>query len=841
MRNFFVFVFIICFSSLYSQQRISGILTDAKTGTPLPFANVISEQNNGTITDRDGKFELQQTQRFTNVTVSYIGYSSKIIPITPGKSYYTITLEENVEHLGEVVVSANNDAVLAIIKNTIAHKKQNDPEKVLNSFEFTAYSKLLVTANPDSISSAIDTVYKVEDGKKRMVFVDSSDYHLKKRLEKSHLYITEKISEYKFTRSKGKRENILASRMAGFEEPIYKALAIKMQSFSFYDDTYTIFATPYPNPIAGNALQEYSYTILDTIHTGRSAYMIYYRPKEKSASTGLQGVLYIDTETYALQKAVAQLKGTVDISAEQDFVYMPTENVWFPETKTLLIKKGDNNETVSLFGGRIQLKSDQPNPQNSDSTVVYTDTGHEADAIHMILKEKNSNIHLNTPVAIKGSGLAIAFDDNAFKKSDDFWNLYRTDTLTTRGRETYKLLDSISNAEGFKKKVNAFLKITEGYLPTKYIDLDLRYLIKYNTHEGFRVGMGGTTNTNFSSKYRLHGYTVYGTKDEKFKYGFGGEARLNKFTNTWLGAMYSDDLVETGSHAFITDGRAFYVFQPRLFNIETFHRNENINVNLSHNLTSQTQLKIQVDKNSIDPTYYYTYHLNGRNYSRFNTTTVTAAVNWQPFSEFMLTPEGLTQLTNGYPTFTLQAVQGIAGFLKGDFSFTKLNFRAYYEIEPLDKGTTSLTLNSGLAFGQLPITELYHTSPNNPNKISILRRFSVAGTDNFETMYFNEFFSDRYLTLMGRHVFKPLAWGEKFKPQVAMFTKFAIGNANRLERHDFLPVKTMEKGYYESGMEINNIFLGFGLSAAYRYGPYHLHTFDDNVSFKFTYNFALKF
>ncbi len=54
-------------------------------------------------------------------------------------------------------------------------------------------------------------------------------------------------------------------------------------------------------------------------------------------------------------------------------------------------------------------------------------------------------------------------------------------------------------------------------------------------------------------------------------------------------------------------------------------------------------------------------------------------------------------------------------------------------------------------------------------------------------------------------------------------------------------IKTMEKGYYESGLLINNLFdLGVysvGLGGFYRYGPY---TFDkgwDNVGSKLTIKF----
>ncbi|GLB50974.1 hypothetical protein NBRC110019_00130 [Neptunitalea chrysea] len=820
-----------------AQYQVSGVLTNEKSQEPLPFANVVSENGTGTITNRDGYFTIKQKDSIKTLTFSYIGYTTKTVHITPKQTYLNVALLENVQNLKEITVSAIDSSALKIIQQTIANKKYNNPEKALESFKFQSYCKLLVTANPDSISSTIDTVYTIKDGKKNLAYIDSSDYDLKQRLEKSHLYITEKISEFKFNQSKGKRENVLANRMAGFDQPIYQVMAIQMQSFSFYDDIYTIFGTPYTGPISNNAPKEYKYKILDTLSTNNhSCYVVYYKPKAQDDIAGLQGVLYIDTQTFAIQKGIAQLKGSINVNAKQTFTYLPKENIWFPEKKELIVKKGETDQAVSLFGRRITINDDG---FKNDSTVVRTDNKDDSEAIQMILKEQNSNISINTPVEIKGRGLEIAYDDNAFNRNETFWNTYRTDSLTARGTETYRYIDSLGKANDFKNKINFFLKITNGYLPTKYIDLDLRYLLKYNSYEGFRMGMGATTNKTFSTKYKIHGYSVYGTKDKKAKYSIGADARLHKFTNTWVGFMYTDDLVETGNHNFITDGRAFYVFQPRLFNIETFQRSQSLNVNIAHNITSKARIKVQLEKSNIDPTYAYSYINKGETFHEFTTTEATAALSYQPFSRFMLTPDGFSQIERGFPTFTFQVQQGFAGFLNGDFHYTKLNFRAHYELQPLEKGKTTFTFKGGLALGELPITELFHTNPNNPNKASIMRRFSVAGLDNFETMYFNEFYSDKYITMMGRHDFIPFKISRKIKPQLTLFSKFAIGDIDHLEKHRFITSKKMDKGYYESGLELNNVISGFGISAAYRYGPYHLARFDDNISFKFTYTFKL--
>ena len=78
--------------------------------------------------------------------------------------------------------------------------------------------------------------------------------------------------------------------------------------------------------------------------------MIYFQPKREKKVAGLEGVLYIDTLNYGLQKAVGQLKGEVEISAEQDFTYYPKEDIWFPEKQNVMLLPGSGGKKVSIFG-----------------------------------------------------------------------------------------------------------------------------------------------------------------------------------------------------------------------------------------------------------------------------------------------------------------------------------------------------------------------------------------------------------------------------------------------------------------------------------------------------------
>ena len=58
-------------------------------------------------------------------------------------------------------------------------------------------------------------------------------------------------------------------------------------------------------------------------------------------------------------------------------------------------------------------------------------------------------------------------------------------------------------------------------------------------------------------------------------------------------------------------------------------------------------------------------------------------------------------------------------------------------------------------------------------------------------------------------------------------------------RHQNITFNTLNHGYTESGFEINKLLFGFGLSATYRYGAYHLPKVEDNVALKFTFNITL--
>lgn len=382
-------------------------------------------------------------------------------------------------------------------------------------------------------------------------------------------------------------------------------------------------------------------------------------------------------------------------------------------------------------------------------------------------------------------------------------------------------------------------QIGNGFFPTKVWNFDLRYLIKFNQYEGFRTGLGGITNDAFSEKYRIDSYLVYGFKDDSFKYKIGGGFRLNEKHNTWFNVSYVDDLKETGSSAFLTDSRSFSFFEPRLLNINLFHKHITSSVSLEHEITPQLYSKTELAISNIRPTYDYNFVLDNNSYSGFETSTAKIALQWDPFKTLEKVENGKEIYKDGYPKFTLQYSKSFKDVLNADFNFSKLDFRTIHKIKHNKDSYTIGTVSAGITHGDAPLTHLYHAYPNNITKETILQRFSVAGINSFETMYFNEFFSDRFSTVVLKHYVKPFAIAKRFNPQLVLITRYAIGNMNTIGRHQNINFGTLKHGYTESGFEINKLLFGFGLSGTYRYGAYHLPNEEDNIAVKFTFNITL--
>jgi hypothetical protein len=86
-----------------------------------------------------------------------------------------------------------------------------------------------------------------------------------------------------------------------------------------------------------------------------------------------------------------------------------------------------------------------------------------------------------------------------------------------------------------------------------------------------------------------------------------------------------------------------------------------------------------------------------------------------------------------------------------------------------------------------------------------------------------------------KHGFNRFKIIKKVRPSLVLVSRMAWGNMKNPEQHVGIDYKTLNKGFFESGLEINQIFSGLGLSGFYRYGPNQLPKFEDNIAIKLSF------
>lgn len=822
MRIFLLFTFFIISSQfLIAQQIIQGKVVNRDSGEPLPYASVQLSEDIQTLTNIKGIFQLETGKDDDQLLISYVGFTPQLIQLSSEENFYLIQLIPKAEKLPGVLIYSKENPANQIIRQAIKNKPLNDPELALESFRFKSYNKFIIDNQSGDLTAA----------------VDSTKQEIKTILNQGRAFLSEIVALHLFKKPNFQKQIVEGISTSGFKKPVYDLLYTRVQPLSFYKNDYPVFETDYSAPLANDALKNYSYKILDTLtHIERPAYMVYFKPKREKTVAGLEGILYLDTVSFALQKVTAQIIGGVELEIEHNYEYYENEKIWFPSKQSITIQPGTGKKDISVFGGSISVGTVQ---RKKSFLNTFLAPGEIEENLYLSSTTTNFDIELNQPVQIERSAAAIVVTEEANQKSVNYWAANRQEPFTFEDELTAIWVDSIIKTQNIERKIEVKKAVFRGYYPIGSWDLDLGKLIKYSNYEGFRFGLGGQTNERLSPNFQLNGYLVYGSKDESFKYGIGAGTLLKKSTGTWLNVNFSDDIKEVGSFKYMRGIEDFSLFEPRFINISNYYRNKNLQSGVLHRITPRLETEWLLSRSDISQLGNYAFLNNNRIYRDYVITEAKLGFLWRPFSRFLSTPESHVIIDKGYPQFTGQISKGFSNFLGGNFDFTKFGLKADYRINRLDQSNTEFTLEGNYGFGDLPLTHTFHSYPNSANEGRILKRYSIAGKYSFETMYFNEFFSDRQLSLHVRHQFRPIAISNSIKPEFVLISRHVIGDFKNREAHQNIEFNTLRHGFSEVGLELNNILLGFGLSVGYRYGAYHLPTFSENFSFKFTFQLKI--
>lgn len=709
--------------------------------------------------------------------------------------------------------------------NNIIRIQNNNNLKALD-FSYSFYEKSIVSAHPDSIPGTIDTIFK--NKKKTNFKIDSSSYKFKKIISKQHVFQTEKVSTVSMINGK-KKENIVGLKMAGLRQPFYELLGQEFMPFDLSKKQLKILQFTFQNPFTEEGSRKYKFEITDTITTEKGKEIVlHFESKKNIFKNQIKGYVSIDALTFSITKSTFFINSIINVKTETVFGWFNNGKSWFPVSQNLLVTKGKGKHNIDFLGESIQFEN-----MSNTSSKKYDYSN------DLFVKINRSYSDYNfTEEPIK-QHYQIHIDKSATKTNAAFFNTIANDSIDYRSQHTYQTLDSLVTATKIEKKIYFGKKLINGQIPFGIVDVRARDVFKFNNYEGFRLGLGLSTNDRLSPYFKLYGYGAYGTKDGVFKSQIGSAFRVSKNYDTWISGAFTDDLTEFADVSLLADNKRFKLFDPRPFNISTFYNHQSFEITLESKFISKVETIFKINRSRINPLFDYGFVTPTKNYEVYNLTLATLSLEWSPNSKFLKTPQEILEVEKGYPKVILQVSHAIPNLLSDSMEFTKIDTRIYHEKKHLSGQKTTFLLQGGMSLGNTPLSHLYSVAPNNLDRDVILSRITFANKTSFETMYFNEFYSDRYSFFQLKHYFNKWMISKSIKPVLVLGNKAAFGYFSHPENHQGIVFKTMEKGFFESGFELQNIFKGFGLSTYYRYGPYQLPKFDQNIAIKLSFTLNL--
>jgi len=608
---------------------------------------------------------------------------------------------------------------------------------------------------------------------------------------------------------------VLASKVSGLQNPVFNLLATQFQSFTFYKDLITIGPVQYESPVAANSHKRYFFQIEDTLMNGSdSVFVISFRPKKGKVFKSMKGTLYVNTNGFALQNVIAEPS---EVSAD-----------------AIQIKIQQKYE---LIGGK-QWFPVELNTVINFNQLVAIENFHVGGYSYGYIK----NIRIEPELNKKDfSAIEVSMEENAGKQNEDFWNSKRNDSLSLKEKKTYRVIDSIGKIADFDRRMNNIGYLFSGRIPMGVFALDLDKIINYNEYEGFRLGCGLHTNKKVSEHFELGGYGAYGFRDQSFKYGGDITVFISKKNQSQFNFTYKNDLIASGKTFYNTSG--FFLISQDLstFFANRFDRYELFEATVSSRafkhfrfyLSGNTQFRKSFDE------YHFAVPVDENVTwlkNEYRVTELTFSTRFQFREKFTETPYGLVSNGSDFPVVWLKFSKGIKDVFEGDTEYSKIDLRIEKRHRLKRFGFINYRIDAGKVFGEVPYGILYNTT-------ATFRQFNIYAGNSFETMRVNEFLSDETASAFIKYELGSLFFKKKFRPQFVLATNAGIGKLNNPESHRNIEFKTIENGYIESGLLINNIFKvnfsSFGISAFYRYGVNHLPVEIDNWAFKFVFGYSL--
>ncbi len=802
---FFIFGFTV---NLLAQTKVSGIVLD-NTNQPIPFANVqFKGSTEGIVTNEDGRFYIESKVTYPALIVSFSGFSEKEITLTKPITYdLKVTLNDG-EQLKEVVIysgktSKKNNPAIDILRKIWERKRQNGLN-MFAQYEVDKYEKVEFDLN------TIDSAFikrKIFNGME-FIFnqVDTSQVTGKTYLP---IFINEAISKvYGDNELNKMKEVLVANKNSGFNDNQQIITFVKdlYNEYDIYNNYLQFFDKSFTSPLSRTGIDVYNYVLRDSSFIeNKWCYNIVFYPRRSNELT-FKGDFWVNDSTFAIKNinmAVtksANINWVKDIYIEQDFEVL--------------------NDSVFLLT-RDYMMSDFAVSKKETSRGMY---GKRTTYFrnHQFNKPKPSDFY---------KGEVNVQDSEMFIKPDEFWDQNRFESLSKDERGVYKMLDTLQSMKKFKRLISLVEILDSGFVPIGQFDYGpIWSTVGFNDVEGIRLRTGGRTYFGRNDPWRIQGYTAYGVKDNKFKYGISGKWMIDKKNRIILSGGNRRDVEQIGASLTTSNdvlGRSFASSGLLM----TGDNGKLTNINLSSfeiemepvkNFTISTGITYRTLE-SASPVFsldYYEVLPNASNPLGVIVGDVKQAetniqIDYTPKRRTMSSGVERAIVDSPFTRIFVNYSSGVKGLFDSDFDYQKLQL--YYKqpiiIGPL--GRSNVIMEVGKTFGTVPLG-LLSIVPGNQTFFTIENTFS--------NLNFYEFVSDEYITLQWDHNFngklfsripllKKLNWREIISVKGVYG---GISDDNIAINASDLIYKAPTNGYWEYSAGIGNIFKVFRIDFSWR-------------------------
>lgn len=809
MKDKIFLVFFLCVISFsFAQTKVSGVVLD-ENSKPVPYANVaFLGTSEGIVTNEDGVFYLESNSSRTVLQVSFIGYNTQEIKLEKAVTYNMKVILASGEELAEVRVfagktSKKNNPAIDILRKIWERKRKNGLRQ-FKQYEMGKYEKIEFDMN------TIDSAFMKQKIFKGMEFifnsVDTSSITGKTYLP---IFINEALSNVYGDNVKNKlKEVLIANKNSGFSgnQQITSYVSDLYADYDIYDNYLKFFDKAFTSPLSKTGIDVYNYVLADsTFIENKWCYNIVYYPRRKNELT-FKGNFWVNDTTWAIKNInlevtkSANINWVKEIYIEQDFDVL---------NDSVFLLKRDYIMTDFAFSKKEKSKG-----VYGKRTTLFRD--------HVFDQERPDNFY---DPEVQNS------DPTVYLKPDEFWEENRFENLNKDEKGVYKMLDTLQTNRRFLQIYDIVQIIGSGYIPRGNFDIGpILSTIGYNEVEGLRLRFGGRTYFGENDKWRIQGYTAYGFKDNKFKYGISGKWMVedknrlilslgNRRDVEQIGASFTDSN-DVLSRSFASSSLFSAGNNGKLTNISLTSFSAEIepakNFTISGGISYRTLISAS-DEFSMD---YYSVLPSasnplGETQSRVKQSEFNVQLDYS-FSRKTVGSGVERRVTaKPFPEVYLSYSQGLKDVFQSDFDYKKVQL--YYR-QPLNMGgigRLDVTTELGKTFGEVPLG-LLSIVPGNQTYWSIPNTFNLLD--------FYEFQTDTYATIQLQHNFggrifsripllRKLNWRETIGFKGVYGT---ISDENRALNASGLLYQAPEDFYWEYNAGIGNIFKILRIEFAWR-------------------------